>query len=519
MKNIKTLKIKEFILDNIVVILFAALVIFGIIVSGGGITRNYSIYFQNLFSDLLIRVFRNSFLVMSLVIPVIAGLGLNFGIVVGAIAGQCALIFLRYQGHYYPALGGINGFVLCLLLALPIAVLFGWLTGMLYNRVRGQEMIAGLIVSFFAAGVYNFIFMFALGYIIPVDGLNPLIIPENSQGIAAGVRMTMDLGTMRNSIDKLIEIPFLFLVMALAVVMMCYFSFNYIRKFNKSKQVWAVPAISVLLIAALVYMGAQGFGGALPAVMGLLGILCLLGLLIFFILGHKRKNPDYAASGKASLIFSCAVAGALSLWAAYNIIFSTGLTADRVSKAPVVTGLLIVGLFFLTSYLMKTKLGQDFRAVGQSQHVAEVSGINVSRTRIIATILSTVFASWGMIIYLQNMGNMSVYESHRNIGLFAVASILVGGASTSRASLRNVIVGVILFNALAIVAPDIGKFVFGDPLMGEYFRSFMLYSAIGLALGLYVWRARKAGQSQHQLDPLPAMPMADDSAMAESTDK
>ena len=492
-------KITTMLLDNIVVILFAFLVVFGIAVSGGGMTGNYSIYFQTLFSDLLVRIFRNSFLVMSLVIPVIAGLGLNFGIVVGAIAGQTALIFLRYQSHYIPALGGINGFVLCLLLSLPIAVLFGWLTGLLYNKVRGQEMIAGMIVSYFAAGIYNFIFLFAAGYIIPVDGKNPIIIPENTQGVSAGVRMTVDLDTIKGSIDGLIQIPFLHLVMALATVMMCYFAFKYIREFNKSKKVLAVPAISLIMIAVLVTMSAMGIRGTLPILPGVIGTALPAVLLILFCLEHRFKNPGKPLSGKAAVIFSCVVAGALALWAAYNINFNTGLNAERVSKAPVVTIMLSVALFLLTGYLMKTKLGQDFRAVGQNRVMAEVLGINVSRTRIIATILSTVFASWGMIIYLQNMGTLNVYDSHRNIGLFAVASILVGGASTSRASLRNVIVGLILFNAMAIVAPDIGRVVFGDPVMGEYLRSFMQYAAIGIALGLYVWRTRKAANKENTL--------------------
>ena len=513
MNDKKSAKIKNLILDNIVVILFATVVIFGIIASGGGMTKNYSIYFQTFFSDLLVRVFRNSFLVMSLVIPVVAGLGLNFGIVIGAIAGQTALIFLRYQSHYYPALGGINGFALCLLLALPIAILFGWLTGMLYNKVRGQEMIAGLIVSYFAAGLYNFIFLFVAGYIIPVDGKNPIIVPENPQGIAAGVRMTIDMGDIGGSIDKLIEMPFMYLIMVVAIVLMCYAVLTHVRTFNKTKKALVIPFIGVLFAIIFVVLGTQSVSNVVPAALGLFGIVCLLGLLAYFTLDNKRNNPDYAPAGKGALIFPCAIAGGLAFWAAYNFLLNTGLTADRMRKAPVVTALLSVVLFFFTSYLMKTKLGQDFRTVGNSQAIAEVSGINVSHTRIIATMLSTVFASWGMIIYLQNMGTLSVYDSHRNIGLFAVASILVGGASTSRASLRNVIVGIILFNAMAIVAPDIGRFAFGDAVMGEYFRSFMQYAAIGLALGLYVWRANKSSRAQHELDPLgepepPAAPAA-----------
>ena len=43
---------------------------------------------------------------------------------------------------------------------------------------------------------------------------------------------------------------------------------------------------------------------------------------------------------------------------------------------------------------MRTRLGQKFRAVGQSQTVANASGINVDRTRVIAIMISTVLAGW-----------------------------------------------------------------------------------------------------------------------------
>ena len=107
------MKVRNFIIDNLVVIIFVALTAAGFILSGGVPV----IYFLN---ELIDRVFRNCFLVLSLIIPVIAGLGLNFGIVVGAMAGQTAIIFARYHG-----MGGLSGLMLCLLLSLPIALLLG----------------------------------------------------------------------------------------------------------------------------------------------------------------------------------------------------------------------------------------------------------------------------------------------------------------------------------------------------------------------------------------------------------
>ena len=170
-----------------------------------------------------------------------------------------------------------------------------------------------------------------------------------------------------------------------------------------------------------------------------------------------------------------------------------------VREIPAVTGIVILALCLFTHYFTKTKLGQDCRSVGQSQQIARVSGIDVDRTRVIATMISTLLASWGMIIFLQNMGTVSTYTSHMQIGMFSVASLLVGGATTSKASVKNALIGVILFNAMFIVSPAIGKMFSGNEGVGEYTRSFMVYGVIGLALGLYIWKDLKAAKNHEAI--------------------
>ncbi len=72
----------------------------------------------------------------------------------------------------------------------------------------------------------------------------------------------------------------------------------------------------------------------------------------------------------------------------------------RELKLPLVTWILILGLCLFNSTIMRTRLGQKFRAVGQSQTVANASGINVDRTRVIAIMISTVVAGWGQIVFM-----------------------------------------------------------------------------------------------------------------------
>lgn len=161
-------------------------------------------------------------------------------------------------------------------------------------------------------------------------------------------------------------------------------------------------------------------------------------------------------------------------------------------KIPVLTFLLIALACLFIIWFRKTKLGQDMRAVGQDMDVARDAGINVERTRIIAIVMSTIFAGLGMVIYLQNMGNISTYSSHKQIGMFCIAALLVGGASVDKASIGNVFLGVMLFHLMFIVAPSAGARITGDSMIGEYFRVFLSYAVITVALVMYETKKRRA---------------------------
>jgi simple sugar transport system permease protein len=131
------------------------------------------------------------------------------------------------------------------------------------------------------------------------------------------------------------------------------------------------------------------------------------------------------------------------------------------------------------------------RAVGQDMEVARAAGIRVEHTRIVSVVISTILAGYGMILYLQNMGTLNTYNSHMQIGMFSIAALLVGGASVARASIGNVFLGVSLFHLMFVVSPPAGKRIIGDAQLGEYFRVFVSYGVITIALVLYEIRKRR----------------------------
>lgn len=157
-------------------------------------------------------------------------------------------------------------------------------------------------------------------------------------------------------------------------------------------------------------------------------------------------------------------------------------------EIPLATFLVIALFCVFIVWFRRTKLGQDMRASGEDMAVAHAAGIPVMRTRVISIIISTVLACYGQIIFLQNVGTMNTYNSHEQAGVFAIASLLVGGATVARASIFNVFAGVVLFHLMFVVSPMAGKYLVGDAQIGEYFRVFVSYGIISLALVLHAWR-------------------------------
>ena len=353
-------KFLNFVKKNSVPIMFV--IICAICVPVSGFSLTYMI------NEVMTRLTRNAFLILALLIPIEAGMGLNFGMTLGAMASEIAIILVSDWQIW-----GIPAMILSAIIAIPIAILFGWFSGKILNMAKSREMVTSYILSFFMNGIYLLIVLYAMGSIIPIKHTT-IKLPRGY-----GIRNTVSMINNRQCIDN-----------ALA------FRIAGIK----------IPVLTLAIIA----------------------LACL-----FIILFRK------------------------------------------------------------------TKLGQDMRAVGQDMEVARSAGIDVEKTRVIAMIISTVMASFGMILYVQNLSAFTTYSSHTNVGMFAIAALLVGGASVDKASIKNVFLGVVLFHILFITAPTVGTKITGDSMVGEYFRVFISYAVITAALIMYEVKKRKEKSNKAKL--------------------
>ena len=164
--------------NSIVPIMFFVIIVIALPLS------NYSA--EYLVSQVVTRLARNAFLVLALLLPIMAGMGINFGMTLGAMAGQIGLFFVTdWQ------IGGVQGLFLAMIVSTPISILLGAFAGHVLNRAKGREMITSMMLAFFISGVYLFFTLYLCGSIIPFISKSHLIL---SRGY--GVRNALSLNTV-----------------------------------------------------------------------------------------------------------------------------------------------------------------------------------------------------------------------------------------------------------------------------------------------------------------------------------
>jgi len=186
--------IRDFIAKNIVIILFLLI---------SGVAIPFSRYSgQHLVQEVVTRLGRDSFLVLALLLPVMAGMGINFGLALGAFSGQIALILVTSWG-----VPGVAGMFLAMALSAPISTLLGYFAGAVLNRAKGHEMITSFVLGFFMTGVYQFIVIICMGTIIPIHDPNNLLLLSKGFGVRNAIQLTQTKGCFDNFFDNLLGFP------------------------------------------------------------------------------------------------------------------------------------------------------------------------------------------------------------------------------------------------------------------------------------------------------------------------
>jgi simple sugar transport system permease protein len=131
---------------------------------------------SGLIGNALVRFFMNGVLVLSLVPMLNAGVGINYGLPVGILAG---LVGMCIAVNFH--ISGMLGFTVASLFSVLVSMPVGYGYARILNRVRGQEETAGLFIGFSAVFIMSFFWTIApfnnpeMLWPIGGEGLRPTI--------------------------------------------------------------------------------------------------------------------------------------------------------------------------------------------------------------------------------------------------------------------------------------------------------------------------------------------------------
>jgi simple sugar transport system permease protein len=300
-----------------------------------------------LMNESMVKLVMNGVLVLSLIPMLNVGAGMNFGLpvgIIGGLVGMCLAVNFRMTGFY--------GFFMSILFTLMICTLLGWIYGLILNRVKGREEIAGIFIGFSFIPLMNYFWTLA-----PFQN-REMLYPIGGQGLRPKI-------SLENYFNHILD--------------------NY-------------GLISI---------------GNIEIPVGLIAVFAIICLFLY--------------------------------------------------------------LYF------RTKIGRATIAVGENEAFAKLSGINISQTRLIAIIISTIIAGFGICIYAQSYGFIQLYDEPLSMAFPAVSAILIGGSTGKKTFIFEAILGTYLLQSMYLLSVPIANEIL-VPELTEILRTFITYGIILYAL-------------------------------------
>ena len=156
------------------------------------------------------------------------------------------------------------------------------------------------------------------------------------------------------------------------------------------------------------------------------------------------------------------------------------------------TGLILFVLLvcFIVHLYFKSKTGLAISAAGSNPTFARASGINVDKLRVKGVAMSTILGAVGIIVYTQSYGYLQAYTAPLTMGFLCVASVLIGGATTAKATIMHVIIGTFLYQGLVIFTPPVSNELLAGTDISDPMRQIIQNGVI-----LYALAQAKGGAS------------------------
>jgi len=179
-------------------------------------------------------------------------------------------------------------------------------------------------------------------------------------------------------------------------------------------------------------LGSQVLSGSpVEVALGILLVLAvgaLCGLINGLVIVYGRVAPIIATLATGAIYSGLALFVRPIPGGEVEEALSDLFTYETFSVIPTALILLFVIVYLIWAPLSQTVLGRTIYAIGSSESVAHLSGLNTNRARLVAYSLASLFAACGgLFLNFQTLsGDASVGASYT---LNSIAAVVIGGAS------------------------------------------------------------------------------------------
>ncbi len=259
---------------------------------------------------------------------------------------------------------------------------------------------------------------------------------------------------------------------------------EHVNKLLPGVGAWASFFFAIIVSALIGWIAGIGYGKLLNLVKGSeMTVTTYIGYSVIYLMCILWFLAPFTNPSITWPISGTGVRNSVSMEDSFGYLLNNFLKFD-IFGVEIPTGLILfVLLMCLIVFLyFRSKTGMAISAVGSNPTFARASGINVDKMRVKSMALSTMLGAIGIVVYTQGFGFLQAYTSPLTMGFLCVASILIGGASTTKAAISHVIIGTFLYQGLVIFTPPVSNHLLAGTDISDTMRQIIQNGVILYAL-------------------------------------
>ncbi|MEG1873510.1 MAG: ABC transporter permease, partial [Ruthenibacterium sp.] len=150
------------------------------------------------------------------------------------------------------------------------------------------------------------------------------------------------------------------------------------------------------------------------------------------------------------------------------------------TKIPLLVLILAITVIIMTYLTTSTKFGKKVYALGSNERAAQLSGVNISATRVLVYVIAGVLIGLASFLYVANMGSVDPATSGKNYELYAIAGVVIGGLSMTggRGKILGIVFGSMSFTIIDKIINALGL----NPLINDTIKGGILLLAIAVQM-------------------------------------